>query len=47
MSDHAEALCNRARAGDIPAASELVGLFYERILPGSGVSAATTTTLLT
>ena len=31
MSDHAETLCVRAKAGDISAASELVGLFYERI----------------
>jgi RNA polymerase sigma-70 factor (ECF subfamily) len=31
MSDHAETLCHRAKAGDISAASELVGLFYERI----------------
>src|SRR6266550_7610076 len=31
MSDHAEALCHRAKAGDIAAASESVGLFYERI----------------
>src|SRR6266568_1980067 len=31
MSDHAETLCQRAKAGDISAASELVGLFYERI----------------
>ena len=31
MSDHAETLCHRAKAGDIAAASELVGLFYQRI----------------
>src|ERR1043165_7013921 len=31
MSDHAETLCHRAKTGDISAASELVGLFYERI----------------
>ena len=31
MSDHAETLCDRAGAGDLSAASELVGLFYERI----------------
>jgi len=31
MSDHAEILCHRAKAGDISAASELVGLFYERV----------------
>ena len=31
MSDHAETLCHRAKAGDIAAASELVDLFYERI----------------
>src|SRR5262245_35034619 len=31
MSDHAETLCQRAKTGDISAASELVGLFYERI----------------
>jgi RNA polymerase sigma-70 factor, ECF subfamily len=31
MSDHAETLCDRAGAGDMSAASELVGLFYERI----------------
>ncbi len=31
MSDHAETLCQRAKAGDISAASELDGLFYERI----------------
>jgi len=31
MSDHAETLCDRAKAGDVSAASELVGLFYERI----------------
>ena len=31
MSDHAETLCHRAKTGDIAAASELVGLFYQRI----------------
>ena len=31
MSDHAETLCDRAGAGDLQAASELVSLFYERI----------------
>jgi RNA polymerase sigma-70 factor, ECF subfamily len=31
MSDHAEILCDRAGAGDMSAASELVNLFYERI----------------
>jgi len=31
MSDHAETLCDRAGAGDLSAASELLGLFYERI----------------
>ena len=31
MSDHAEKLCERVRAGELPAASELLGLFYERI----------------
>lgn len=31
MSDRAEQLCERAKAGDLPAASELLGLFYERI----------------
>jgi len=31
MSDRAEQLCERAKAGDMQAASELVGLFYERI----------------
>src|SRR5256885_16002715 len=31
MSDHAETLCNRAGAGDLEAASELVSLYYERI----------------
>ena len=31
MSGHAEILCQRASQGDIAAASELVGLFYQRI----------------
>jgi RNA polymerase sigma-70 factor (ECF subfamily) len=31
MSDNSETLSQRAKAGDIAAASELVGLFYERI----------------
>ncbi len=31
MSDHAETLLHRAKAGNISAASELVTLFYERI----------------
>lgn len=31
MSDHAERLCERAGAGDMGAASELVGLFYDRV----------------
>ena len=31
MSDHAETLCERAGAGDLEAASELVSLYYERI----------------
>ena len=31
MSNHAETLCHKAKAGDISAASELVGLFYQRI----------------
>jgi RNA polymerase sigma-70 factor (ECF subfamily) len=31
MSDRAETLCHRAKTGDISAASELVGLFYEQI----------------
>jgi RNA polymerase sigma-70 factor (ECF subfamily) len=31
MSDQAETLCDRAGAGDLSAASELVSLFYERI----------------
>src|ERR1043166_9635533 len=31
MSDLTETLCDRARAGDLSAASELVSLFYERI----------------
>src|SRR5438552_14121132 len=31
MSDLTETLCDRARAGDMSAASELVSLFYERI----------------
>ena len=31
MSDHAETLCNRAEAGDMSAACELVGLYYARI----------------
>src|ERR671922_1577727 len=31
MSDHPQELCERARQGDRSAASELVGLFYERI----------------
>jgi RNA polymerase sigma-70 factor, ECF subfamily len=31
MSNQAELLCQRAKTGDISAASELVGLFYERI----------------
>ena len=31
MSDHAETLCHKAKAGDISAASELVVLFYQRI----------------
>jgi len=31
MSDHAETLCDRAGAGDLSAASELVNLFYQRI----------------
>ncbi len=31
MSDHSETLCDRAGAGDMSAASELVSLFYERI----------------
>jgi RNA polymerase sigma-70 factor (ECF subfamily) len=31
MSDQAETLCQRAQAGDIAAASELVGLYYQRI----------------
>jgi len=31
MNENAETLCHRAKTGDIAAASELVGLFYERI----------------
>ncbi|HUL51189.1 MAG TPA: RNA polymerase sigma factor [Candidatus Nitrosotalea sp.] len=31
MSDRAEQLCDRARSGELSAASELVSLFYERI----------------
>ena len=31
MNENAETLCHRAKTGDISAASELVGLFYERI----------------
>jgi RNA polymerase sigma-70 factor (ECF subfamily) len=31
MSDHAQALCERAKQGDMSAASELVARFYERI----------------
>lgn len=31
MNDHSETLCDRAGAGDMSAASELVSLFYERI----------------
>jgi len=31
MSENAETLCRRAKTGDISAASELVGLFYEWI----------------
>jgi RNA polymerase sigma-70 factor (ECF subfamily) len=31
MSDAAETLCERARKGDLAAASELVALFYQRI----------------
>jgi len=31
MSDLTETLCDRARAGDMSAASELVSLYYERI----------------
>jgi RNA polymerase sigma-70 factor (ECF subfamily) len=31
MSDTAEILCERAQKGDVPAASELVTLFYQRI----------------
>lgn len=31
MSDHAQALCERAKQGDLSAASELVARFYERI----------------
>lgn len=31
MSDHADQLCERARSGEMSAASELVSLYYERI----------------
>ena len=31
MSDHAETLCDRAGAGDLSAAEELVSLYYQRI----------------
>src|SRR6185295_6253916 len=31
MNDEAQILCDRARAGDLAAASELVALFYQRI----------------
>jgi len=31
VSDHAQALCERAKQGDLSAASELVAHFYERI----------------
>ena len=31
MSDHAESLCDRAGAGDLSAASELLSRFYQRI----------------
>ena len=31
MSDHAERLCERAKSGELSAASELVGLFYKPI----------------
>jgi RNA polymerase sigma-70 factor, ECF subfamily len=31
MSDHADQLCERARSGEMTAASELVSLYYERI----------------
>ena len=31
MSEHAETLCDRAGAGDLTAASELVSLYYQRI----------------
>ena len=31
MSDHSQALCERAKQGDLSAASELVAHFYERI----------------